>query len=79
MDPKSDKGIILGYFTNSKVYNKYTKTMMESINIVIDDTLEDEKEVEGEDDVSPQQSDIPADVPHKEYDIEFVSINTKNA
>ncbi|KAK2378305.1 putative mitochondrial protein [Trifolium repens] len=40
MDPKSDEGIFLGYSRNSRayrVYNSRTKTMMESINVVIDD------------------------------------------
>jgi hypothetical protein len=39
-DPKSDEGIFLGYSINSRAYrvfNKRTKTMMESINVVIDD------------------------------------------
>ena len=39
---KSDEGIFLGYSTNSrayKVYNKRTKTVMESINVVTDDTI----------------------------------------
>ena len=39
---KSDEGIFLGYLTNSRayrVYNKRTKTVMESINVVIDDTI----------------------------------------
>ena len=39
---KSDEGIFLGYFVNSrayKVYNKRTKTVIESINVVIDDTI----------------------------------------
>ena len=41
-DAKSDKGIFLGYSTTSrayKVFNKRTKTVMESINVKIDDTL----------------------------------------
>ena len=41
-DAKSDEGIFLGYSTNSrayKVYNKCTKTVMESINVVTDDTI----------------------------------------
>ena len=41
-DAKSDEGIFLGYSTNSqeyRVYNKHTKTVMESINVVIDDTI----------------------------------------
>ena len=40
-DAKSDEGIFLGYSSNSrayKVYNKHTKMVMESINVVIDDT-----------------------------------------
>jgi len=38
--PKSDEGILLGYPTNSRAYrvfNKRTWTVMESINVVIDD------------------------------------------
>ena len=41
-DAKSDEGIFLGYSTNSqeyRVYNECTKTAMESINEVIDDTI----------------------------------------
>ncbi|CAJ2652309.1 unnamed protein product [Trifolium pratense] len=41
LDPKSDEGIFLGYSTNSRAYrdfNSRTRTMMESINVVIDDT-----------------------------------------
>ena len=41
-DAKSDEGIFLGYSTNSQayiVYNKRTKTLMESINVVINDTI----------------------------------------
>lgn len=43
MNPKSDEGTLLGYSTNSRAYMVYknrTKTMMESINIAIDDTPE---------------------------------------
>jgi len=39
-DSKSDEGIFLGYSTNSRAYrvfNKRTETVMESINVVIDD------------------------------------------
>jgi hypothetical protein len=39
-DPKSDEGIFLGYSTNSRgyrVFNKRTETVMESINVIIDD------------------------------------------
>ena len=41
-DAKSDKGIFLGYSTSSRayrVYNKRTKTVMESINVKIDDAV----------------------------------------
>jgi len=40
MDPKSAEGIFLGYCTNSRayrVYNSKIETIMESINVVIDD------------------------------------------
>ena len=39
-DAKSDEGIFLGYFLNRRayrVYNKRTKAVMESINVVVDD------------------------------------------
>ena len=41
-DAKSDEGIFLGYSTSSRayrVYNKRTKTVMESINVKIDDAI----------------------------------------
>jgi hypothetical protein len=41
-DPNSDEGIFLGYSTNSRaymVYNIRTETVMESINVVIDDEI----------------------------------------
>jgi hypothetical protein len=41
-DPKSDEGIFLGYSTNNRayrVYNTRTETVMESINVVIDDEI----------------------------------------
>ena len=41
-DAKSDEGIFLGYSTTSwayRVFNKRTKTVMESINVKIDDVL----------------------------------------
>ena len=41
-DAKSDEGIFLGSSTNSgayRVYNKCTKTVMELINVVIDDII----------------------------------------
>ncbi|CAJ2645128.1 unnamed protein product [Trifolium pratense] len=41
LDPKSDEAIFLGYSTNSRAYrvfNSRTRTMMESINVVVDDS-----------------------------------------
>ena len=41
-DARSDEGIFLGYSTTSRAYrvfNKRTKTVMESINVKIDDAL----------------------------------------
>ena len=41
-DGKSDEGIFLGYSTSNwayRVYNKRTKTIMESINVKIDDAI----------------------------------------
>ncbi|KAL0546271.1 hypothetical protein IC582_016177 [Cucumis melo] len=39
-DSKADRGIFLGYSTNSqayRVYNRRTRTVMESVNVIIDD------------------------------------------
>lgn len=71
MDPNSDEGVFLGYSTNNRayrVYNKRTNSMMESINMVIDDTLVDREEEE-EEEVPPHQTDVPDNVPPKELDI----------
>ena len=65
-DAKSDEGIFLGHSTNSqaqRVYNKCTKTVMESVNVVIDDTISKKdidddgggptlKKIEGDDNMS---------------------------
>ena len=70
-DAKCDDGIFLGYFTNSRtyrVYNKRTKTVMESINVVIDDTISEkdidddgeglnQKKNEGDDNISQGDDD----------------------
>jgi hypothetical protein len=66
MDPKSDEGIFLGYSMNNRAYrvfNTRTKTMMESINVIIDD-----KSVETVQDVDPdvETSDTHTDVPEEE-------------
>ncbi|MCI38002.1 gag-pol polyprotein [Trifolium medium] len=70
MDPKSDEGIFLGYSMNSRAYrvfNTRTKTMMESINVVIDDgpgeiVQDEEPDVE----TSDTHNDIPEE--EKEFD-----------
>ena len=61
-DAKSDEGIFLGYSTNSRayrVYNKRTKTVMKSINVVIDDTIS-EKDID-DDDGGPNLKKIEGD------------------
>ena len=53
MDPKSDEGLFLGYSTSSKayrVYNLRTKVMMESVNVVVDNTPEVRESISDEDD-----------------------------
>ena len=76
---KSDEGIFLGYFVNSRayrVYNKRTKTIMESINVVIDDAIPKKSVDEGgeasslkknDDDTNSSQSDdVEKQSPEKE-------------
>jgi len=49
-DTKSDEGIFLGYSTNSRAYrvfNKRTETVMESINVIVDDE-EVQRSISGE-------------------------------
>ncbi|MCI02766.1 retrovirus-related pol polyprotein from transposon tnt 1-94, partial [Trifolium medium] len=61
MDPKSEEGIFLGYATNSKayrVYNPRTKTMMESINVVVDDITGEQTTDVAEDAIA---FDLPSD------------------
>ncbi|MCI31251.1 gag-pol polyprotein, partial [Trifolium medium] len=62
MDPKSDEVIFLGYSTNSRAYrvfNSRTKVMMESINVVIDDSSTDKvTDVEADVEASDQQLDM---------------------
>ena len=45
LDAKSDEGIFLGYSINSKAYrvfNSITKVMMESINVIVDDSTRED-------------------------------------
>jgi hypothetical protein len=65
-DPKSNEGIFLGYSTNShayRVFNKRTETVLESINIIIDDE-EVEAPSEGE-----ENQPISAEMPIPSADI----------
>ena len=60
MDPKSDAGIFLGYSTNSRAYrvfNSRTRTVMESINVVVDD-LTPARKKDVEDDVRTSGDNI---------------------
>ncbi|WJX19224.1 hypothetical protein P8452_08938 [Trifolium repens] len=71
LDPKSDECIFMGYSVNSRayrVYNKRTKTIIESINVVLNDTPEEQLTVEEEEeDNSPQplsdQPNVPDNMP----------------
>ena len=62
MDPKSEEGIFLGYSTNSRafrVFNSRTSTVMESINVVIEDTYSvSETDADPHADSTPTPSDV---------------------
>ena len=50
-DSRSDEGIFLGYSSTSKayqVYNKRTMKVMETVNVVIDESLESDSDKFGE-------------------------------
>ena len=79
-DAKSDEGMFLGYSTNSqayRVYNKRTKTVIESINVVINNTIS-KKDIDGDgdepnlkknegDDNMSQGEDAEKESPDKEF------------
>ncbi|MCI47583.1 gag-pol polyprotein, partial [Trifolium medium] len=83
MDPKSDEGIFLGYATNSRAYrvhNSRTKTMMESINVVIDDLAgENRTNVVDGAIASDLQNDDPVVVKEPETNTEAPSSESNNA
>jgi hypothetical protein len=57
-DPKSDEGIFLGYSSTiraDRVFNKRTETVMESINVVIDDEEVDRKSSGEENQLAPME------------------------
>jgi hypothetical protein len=70
MDPKSDEGIFLGYSLTSRAYrvfNNRTRTMMESINVVIDDCSDNMPDVDPDVDTShpqPEDSEV-VEIPEK--------------
>ena len=60
-DAKSDEGIFLGYSTTSwayRVFNKRTKTVMESINVKIDDALTKVEMIDDEEGPSIKEPDV---------------------
>ncbi|MCI12182.1 gag-pol polyprotein, partial [Trifolium medium] len=83
MDPKSDEGIFLGYSTNNRAYkmfNSRTNTMMESINVVIDDSTSDVvKIVETDVDTSVYQTDNNTSVGSTEINTERTDFETTNS
>jgi len=74
MDPKSDEGIFLGYSTNSRayrVYNSKTETVMESINMVIDDVPKERVPNVGPDvETTNQETNAPVQVNETEVEKE---------
>ncbi|MCI54526.1 gag-pol polyprotein, partial [Trifolium medium] len=82
MDPKSNEGIFLGYSTNSrayKVFNSRTNTMMESINVVIDDSTTDKvTDEEADATASDQQPEATEDDCNPEQDSEVTNPEPEN-
>ena len=70
-DAKSDEGIFLGYSTTSRAYrvfNKRTKMVMKSINVVIDDAITN---VEVDDDgEGPSSKESNVDVEAQDIEVE---------
>ena len=74
MDPKSDEGIFLGYSTNSRAYrvfNSKTETMMESINVLIDNVPK-EKVLDADVRTSIQETNAPIQVNESEPEKEEI-------
>jgi len=76
MDPKSDEGIFLGYSTNSRAYrvfNSKTKTVMESINVVIDNVPKEKvSDVDPSVGTSVQETNAPIQVNESEPEKEEI-------
>ena len=73
-DAKSDEGIFLSYSTTSRAYrvfNKRTKTVMESINVVIDDSI---TKIEIDDDgEGPSSKESTVEVEAQDIDVEGIT------
>lgn len=72
MDPKSDQGIFMGYSVNNttcRMYNNFSNTIMESINVVIDDTPQTLMSDEEEDYVHINEQNRTIGVSNKHPDI----------
>jgi len=76
MDPKSYEGIFLGYSTNSRAYrvfNSKTETVMESINVVIDDVPKEKvPDVDFDVGTSVQETNAPIQVNESEPENEEI-------
>ena len=70
MDPKSDEAIFLGYSTNSRAYgvfNSKPETVMEFINVVIDDVPKEKvSDVDSDVGTSIQETNAPIQVNESE-------------
>ena len=77
-DAKSDEGIFLGHSTTSRAYrvfNKRTKTVMESINVVIDDAI---TRVEIDDDgEGPSSKEPTVEVEAQDIEVEGLTSEKK--
>ena len=72
MDPKSEEGIFLGYSTSSRAYrvfNTRTNVMMESVNVVVDDTPEMKERVIEEEDDDPVNISERSEKPFSSQDV----------
>jgi len=82
MDPKSDEGIFPGYSRNIityKVFNSRTKIVMESINVVIDDVVDDRvPDVDSDVGTSIQETNLPIQVNESEHEKELTEEDEKD-
>jgi len=76
MDPKSDEGIFIEYSTNNiayRVFNSITKTVMESINVVIHDVFEEKvPDVDFDVETSVQETNVHVQVNESEPEEEEI-------